>query len=308
LIQAVDVLPEKSEYDPADLGRVTKGAANGLLLKSYVYQSKWSEALPVAQTIINSGEYFLDADYSNIFTLAGEHGSGSVFEISFMPNSNGDWGNYREGTFVNVYQRARGEFGGWGFNIPTHDFVNEFEPNDPRLDATVFQVGDTMGDRGVFTKDATGHTHDFYAKKYFSNKSEEPTTGDPNVNGHSNERVIRYSDILLMHAEAAFNAGDEATALTSLNMVRARARGGNSSVLPDVTATGNDLLLAIWHERRVELGLEGHRFFDLVRQGRAGVVMRAHGKEFVDGTHELFPIPLSQIQATNGAIVQNPGY
>ena len=111
-----------------------------------------------------------------------------------------------------------------------------------------------------------------------------------------------------MHAEAAYHNGNEAAALASLNQVRARARGGATGVLPDRTSSGQDLLDHIYHERRVELGLEGHRFFDLVRTGRAGDVMRAAGFDFVDGIHELFPIPLVEIQATNGGITQNPGY
>ena len=94
----------------------------------------------------------------------------------------------------------------------------------------------------------------------------------------------------------------------SLNQVRARARGGDNTVLPDVTATGTNLLNAIYHERRVELALEGHRFFDLVRWGTVGNVMRSTGVSFTDGVHELFPIPQSQIDVTNGTLVQNPGY
>jgi hypothetical protein len=208
-----------------------------------------------------------------------------------------------------VFQRARGQFGGYGFDIPTQNFVDEFEAGDPRLSATVFRVGDQMGDRGIFTKDATGVDYDYFAKKYFINKSEEAPTGDANVNGPSNDRVIRYSDVLLMHAEASFKLGDETTARQMLNQVRARARkGAAAGTLPDVTASGTALLEAIMHERRVELGLEGHRFFDLVRTGRAGSVMRALGYNFVDGVHELFPIPLTQIQATDGALTQNPGY
>ena len=91
--------------------------------------------------------------------------------------------------------------------------------------------------------------------------------------------------------------------------MRERARSGDETLLPDVTASGDALLDAIYHERRVELALEGHRFFDLVRTGRAGEVMRAHGKtNFQDGTHELFPIPTREIQLSNGLIEQNPGY
>ncbi len=103
-----------------------------------------------------------------------------------------------------------------------------------------------------------------------------------------------------MHAEAAFHSGDENSARTSLNLVRRRVK------IPDVTASGNDLLKAIYRERRLELGLEAHRFFDLVRTGQATEVLGIYG--FRAGVHELFPIPESQIQATNGALTQNPGY
>jgi len=309
LKDAAGVLPLRSQYGIADIGRITKGTAEALLAKTYLWQSKWSDAQMMTNEIINSGEYFLVADYATIFTLAGEDGPESVFEIQYMPASNGDWGRAQEGTFTNVFQRARGQFGGFGFNIPTQNFVAEFEAGDPRLAATVFRVGDQMGDRGVFTKEATGSPYDFHPKKYFISQSEEAPTGDKNVNGPSNDRVIRYSDVLLMHAEASYRLGDETSARQAVNQVRARARG-TAAVLPNVGAgvTGDALLQAIYHERRVELGMEGHRFFDLVRTGRAGAVMRALGYSYVDGIHELFPIPLTQIQATNNALIQNPGY
>ena len=306
LQEAIPVLPLRSEYPAADLGRITKGAAQGLLLKTYLWRQKWADAKTVAEAVIQSGEYSLVADYAAIFTTAGENGSESVFEIQYMNASGGNWGknNANEGTFTNVFQRARGQFGGYGFNIPTQDFVDEFfkeGTEDPRLKSTVFRVGDAMGDRGIFTKDATGgFPYDYYPKKYFSNISEEAPFGDPNPNGGSNDRVIRYSDILLMHAEAAYHTGDEAAARSSLNQVRQRVS------LAQSTAGGPALLEAIYHERRVELGLEGHRFFDLVRTGRAPSVLGILG--FQAGTHELFPIPQSQIQATNGALTQNPGY
>lgn len=311
LTEAIPNLPLKSQYADADLGRVTKGAAQALLLKAYVYQQKWSQAQPMAENIVNSGEYSLASSYGSIFTAAGENGPESVFEIQYMNASGGNWGKNaaNEGTFSNVFQRARGQFEGYGFNIPTQDFVDEFSKEgfeDPRLQHTVFRVGDAMGDRGTFTKDATGQNFDYYNKKAFNNKSEEAPFGDPNPNGGTNDRAIRYADVLLLHAEAAFHNGDEAAAKNSLNAVRARARGGNNNILADITASGNDLLQAIYRERRLELGMEGHRFFDLVRTGRGTVVLGPLG--YQENIHKVFPIPASQIQATNGAIIQNPGY
>ncbi len=306
LTTAANDLWKRSEYPLADLGRVTKGSALSLLVKTYLWREKWADAKAAAEAVINSGEYQLVADYADIFPLYGENNEESIFEIQYMNASGGNWGknNANEGSFTNVFTRARGQFAGYGFNIPTQDFVDEFFKEgfeDPRLKSTVFRVGDEMGDRGTFTIDATGGVPFlYYSKKYFSNKSEDAPFGDPNPNGESNDRVIRYADVLLMHAEAAYHTGDEGAARTSLNLVRARAQ------VPAITATGTALLEAIYRERRIELGLEAIRFFDLVRTHRAPTVLGPQG--FIAGVHELFPIPQSQIQATNGAITQNPGY
>ncbi|MEZ5044482.1 MAG: RagB/SusD family nutrient uptake outer membrane protein [Saprospiraceae bacterium] len=305
LTTAIPDLWLKSELGQADVGRITKGAAQALLVKTYLYQSKWIEAQSVAEDIVASNEYRLVDNYAQLFTLAGENNAESIFEIQYMNASGGNWGrnNANEGTFTNVFQRARGQFEGYGFNLPTQDFVDEFFKEgfeDPRLKSTVFRVGDVMGDRGIFNKEATGFPHDYYPKKYFNNKNEEAPFGDPNPNGGTNDRVIRYADVLLMHAEASYHNGNEAAALRSLNLVRKRVN------IPEVNASGQALLDAIYHERRVELGLEGHRYFDLIRTGRGPAVLGALG--FKQGIHEVLPIPESQIQATNGALTQNPGY
>lgn len=311
LKDAAAALPLRSQYAPQDLGRITKGAAQALLAKAYLWQKRYADAQIQAEAVISSNQYSLEADYARIFTQAGQNGSESVFEIQYMNASGGNWGrnNANEGTFTNVFQRARGQFEGFGFNIPTQNFVDEFFAEgfeDPRLRSTVFREGDLMGDRGIFTKEATGFPHDFYPKKYFNNKSEEAPFGDPNPNGGSNDRVIRLSDVLLVHAEAAWHNGNTAAAQASLNQVRARARGNRTDILPNITATGQPLLDAIFRERRIELGLESHRFFDLVRTGRAQAALSSLG--YVEGKHNLFPIPTSQIQATGGALSQNPGY
>ncbi len=306
LTEAANVLWVRSAYPAADLGRITKGTAQALLVKAYLWRQKWADAKATAEEIINSGEYRLVADYADIFPLYGENNEESIFEIQYMNASGGNWGdnNANEGSFTNVFTRARGQFAGFGFNIPTQEFVNEFFQEgfeDPRLKSTVFRLGEEMGDRGTFTIEATGgFPYLYYPKKYFSNKSEDAPFGDPNPNGGSNDRVIRYADVLLMHAEASYHVGDEGAARTSLNQVRDRVD------IPHINASGPVLLEAIYRERRLELGLEAHRFFDLVRTGRAPEVLGPLG--FVAGVHELFPIPQSQIQATNGALSQNPGY
>ncbi|MCC7245714.1 MAG: RagB/SusD family nutrient uptake outer membrane protein [Saprospiraceae bacterium] len=306
LTEASADLWKRSEYTAADLGRITKGSAQALLVKTYLWRKKWAQAQTLAAEIVASNEYQLTPKYADIFTQDGENNVESVFEIQYMNASGGNWGknNANEGSFTNVFQRARGQFAGYGFNIPTQDFVDEFFKEgfeDPRLKSTVFRVGEPMGDRGIFTLAATGDfPYVYYPKKYFSNKSEDAPFGDANPNGGSNDRVIRYADVLLMHAEAAAQNGDETAARTSLNLVRSRVG------IPAINATGQALLDAIYRERRIELGLEAHRFFDLVRTGRAEQVLGPLG--FKTGTHELFPIPQSQILATEGALKQNSGY
>jgi hypothetical protein len=121
------------------------------------------------------------------------------------------------------------------------------------------------------------------------------------LNYTNNQRIIRYADVLLMAAEA-YNRSttpDDAKAQEYLNRVRRRAFGDNSH---DITATGHNLLLAIWHERRLELAMEGDRFFDLVRQGRAAEKIDG----FVQGKNEVFPIPQREIDISG--LKQNPNW
>ena len=310
LEEAAANLPEKSAYSTAETGRATRGAANALLAKAHLYQGNWAECRSRCEDVVNSGEYFLDPNYGSIFTEAGENGPGSIWEIQYANNTGGNWGAqfWSDGSYTNVFQRARGTFSGYGFNLPTQDFVDEFEVwtvndttelTDPRLGYTVYKINDNASDWGQITEESTGAPHPYYARKYFNPASELAPFGDPNPNGGSNDRVIRFADVLLMHAEACNRSGDDATAIASLNLVRARA------TVPAVDGlSGQTLLNAIWHERRVELGLEGHRFFDLVRQGRAAQLLDG----FVPGKSELFPIPTAEITLSNGQLTQNPGY
>jgi hypothetical protein len=113
-----------------------------------------------------------------------------------------------------------------------------------------------------------------------------------------NIRLMRYAEVLLMYAEAAAMLGNTGEATAKLNLVRTRAH------LPASTGTQEN----IWKERRLELAMEQDRFFDLVRQGREGTVLRAHGKAFVDGKNEVFPIPQAQRDLSGGKLTQNNGY
>ncbi len=430
LTDAIGVLPPKSGYSADDMGRATKGAAQALLAKVYLYQQNWQGALDNAQAVINSGEYSLYPDYATIFTTAGEFSSESVFEAGSVALEAGGGGSQ----YAQV-QGVRGDPNiGWGFNNPSADLEASYEPGDPRLEATIMYAWEMLPDgtgRVVYLNASMPNNR--YNQKVFTSPETPGGTGNSGVN----IRIIRYADVLLMAAEAANHLGDDATARNYLNMVRERARSGRTTtlgfsvealadvmaselglpangsrvfvryvgpetdayaaglrsldserdddntppaqivnmdiiqsvggvavttpqqfmqevdskapgsnvalgimrvtqdadgsvstqtmtmsvpamaLLPNVTAGGQALLDAIWQERRSELGMEQHRWFDIVRQGRAQQLMQALTCEdralpagctpitFTDA-NTLYPIPRDEVQSFG--LQQNPGY
>lgn len=302
-------LPSKGEYSAADLGRATKGAAAALLAKVSMYEKKWDQALTLTDNIINGtyGSYALVPDYTTIWREVGENSSESLFEIQgkgTSPYAGVQQYSAVQGIRGGVFNVPSSQVaGGWGFNTPSADLDNAYEAGDVRRNATIIHVGDVLFD-GVKLISAENERYNY--KAYVSVLKESYSDADKT---NKNVRILRMGEIYLINAEAANELGNTQKALTSLNAVRARARGGNPNVLPDVTSSDQSALrTAIWKERRVELGMEHDRFFDLIRQGRAGTVLRALGKNFVDGKNEVFPIPQSEIDASGGKLIQNPGY
>jgi starch-binding outer membrane protein, SusD/RagB family len=297
LTDAAARLPLKTAYAAADLGRATKGAAQGMLAKVYMYKKDWINSAAMADAVISSGIYSLAPNYAVVWRQSSEDGPESLFEIQ---GQNGADGWATGGYFV--HQGARGTvtggYGGWGFNTPTADLEASYEAGDVRKNWTIYQKGQTLWDGAVVQNDVANQRYNY--KAYVSQTQE--TNYDDWWSG-KNIRILRYAEVLLIKAEAANELAQTAQAQAALNIVRARAG------LPNTTAaTQTTLRTAIWNERRSELAMENDRFFDLVRQGRAGTVLRAHGKPFVDGKHEVFPIPLSQILVSQGKLTQNPGY
>ncbi|WP_019990733.1 RagB/SusD family nutrient uptake outer membrane protein [Rudanella lutea] len=298
---AIANLPEKSQYNAADLGRASKGAAKTLLAKVSMYQKKWDVVLRLTDEVIASGQYSLLPNYGELWRESSENGVESIFEIQgrgVTPNKG------VQGYFES--QGARGENGwGWGFNTPSEDLFKAYETGDTRRTGTIIERGTTLWDGRVVSPNAENPRYNYKAYVSFTRETNNGNTWETG----KNVRVLRYAELLLMNAEAANELGQSAKALTALNRVRARARGGATGVLPDLTTTvQTNLRQAIWRERRVELAFEHDRYFDLVRQGRAAEVYRALGKNFVAGKHELFPIPQPQIQLSGGQLTQNPGY
>jgi hypothetical protein len=308
LLAAIGGLPEKSQYAGTDMGRATKGAARALLARVSLFQKDFINAEKYALEVINSGEYNLTGSFEDANSKAGEFGGESIFEIGAMPFEGIENGG-------NQYANVQGVRGtpnrGWGFNRPSLDLQNSFESGDPRLQATVIYLGEVIdgvtitGDGGT-PDEIRNSGGDLIEIECYNQKVWTPGVDVPTQHDH-NKRLLRYADVLLMAAEALNENDKAAEALPYLNQVRARARNGNALILPDITETNKTLLQTIiLNERRHELAMEGHRFWDLIRTGRAEAVLGPLG--FVVGKHELLPIPQSEMDLTNNSWEQNPGW
>ncbi|MRR20571.1 RagB/SusD family nutrient uptake outer membrane protein [bacterium] len=306
LVFAAQNLPEKSAYGPEDAGRATKGAAKSLLAKVYLFKGDFVNAEKYALEVIISDEYELEPIFADANGKLGEHGVESVFEVGAM-EVDGDGGNQYANT-----QGVRGSPNrGWGFNRPSLDLRASFEEGDPRLSATIIDLGETLdgvlilgdGTTPDETEDEGGNVIEV---ECYNQKVWYPGNTTTTQWGH-NRRLIRYADVLLIAAEALNENNKPDDALLYLNEVRKRARQGDNTILPDITETGKNALRdIIIEERRHELAMEGHRFWDLVRTGKAASVLGPLG--FVAGKHELFPIPQNEIDISQGSLEQNPNW
>lgn len=304
---AISILPERSQYPPEDLGRATKGAARGLMAQIKLFYGDFPAVETLTADIIRSGEYQLVTDYARIFVHDNEHNEEAVYEISAQPDFFVDGGNQYGNT-----QGVRGTPNkGWGFGRPAYPLIADFESNsDPRMEPSILFLNEVIDGITILGEGSTPDTiYENGAIKeieVYNQKVWFPGTDSRTSFGH-NRRIIRYADILLMHAEALNENEKSSEALGFLNQVRARARGNNANVLPDITTTDkSELRSRILEERYFELALEGQRFWDLVRTGRAAQVLGPLG--FVEGKNEIFPIPQSEIDISQGRIRQNPGY
>ncbi|MBU2525533.1 MAG: RagB/SusD family nutrient uptake outer membrane protein [Bacteroidetes bacterium] len=297
---AADNLP----YVQAQKGRITKGAAQGLLGRALLYQDKFGEAAQVLEALINNGPYDLVTDYNSIFEFEGENNIESVFEIQYSDLEGAGFGCFQcsEGNVAVGFNGIRNYAGplfdsGFSFNVPTQEAFDAYDPADIRRDVAILDIDAWADLTGATFVEGFEHTG-FYNRKYIARQG-DLNTGDANLTNPNNYRAIRFADVLLMAAESlARSGGSEDRARQYLNRVRTRAG------LDDVTATGQNLISAIWDERRLELMGEGFRFFDLVRTGQAASKIQG----FVPGKHEVFPIPSIEIELAGNRWPQNPGY
>jgi starch-binding outer membrane protein, SusD/RagB family len=287
-------------YPAKDIGRATKGAAIALHAKVAMYQKKWTDVLNYTNQVISSGLYSLFPNYEQLFRIANENNQESIFEIQakYVP---GDCG--RSNSQYSQVQGVRSvNRGGWGFHVPTTDLANSFEANDPRKDATIIFRGETTPEGDNIPNSVPNPMYNQKSYVPFT----DPTNQNCNEGSEQNIRVIRYAEVLLMNAEAANETGNQTLAKQSLNAVRARARGGNNAILPDITTNDQAALrLAIWEERHHELAMEFDRYFDVIRQGRAQQIF---GPKGWTQKYEVWPIPQNEIDLSAGTLVQTTGF
>jgi hypothetical protein len=309
LLEAITDLPPTIAAD--EYGRLTKGAAQALLGKVYLYQNKGAQA--AAQLAEVNGTpggtsqygYRLLTNYSDLWVVANKMNSESIIVTAHTNAGLGGWGNWGsgsdEGNTICVMVGPRGYSrvaapapdlpSGWSFNVFTQEFYDAMK-TDPRFEATVFDLK-TLSADGKATYIEGYQNTGYFFRKYMPTSADVSTLGgDAVLNYKQDSYIIRLADTYLMEAEALGATGARAQAL--LDAVRARVGLASVPVSMD----------AIKKERRMELAGEGLRFFDLVRWGDAATKLASRG--FTANKNEIFPIPNAELLGTK--IDQNPGY
>jgi hypothetical protein len=303
---AVNLLPEVYESS-ADMGRATKGAANGMLAKVNLTSGNLPEARTALEEVIGSKEYSLLPSYSDIWNISNQNSSEIVFAIQYSDGmGNGNMFNY---IFAPLTQGADINPGtGLGMTRPTADLIRAYEENDTRMSATLspYEINPNTNDT----------TNLAYFRKFIANQQVQ--------DGGQDWPILRYADILLMYSEVLNEMDDLSGAIEQLNLVRSRAFSGLSDYLYDLDMVTNksEMRDIILNERRLEFACENHRWFDLLRFDKAEEflqteIRREDWKTGIDlitystsmkEFERLFPIPFEEIEKHNGTLSQNTGY
>ncbi|WP_143962798.1 RagB/SusD family nutrient uptake outer membrane protein [Litoribacter populi] len=291
-LTAAENLPEKGDIQ---LGRATQGAAKALLAKVYLTRGDYQNASAKAQEVVNSGTYELWDDFSEVFKLSSRGGRESVFSVGFG-DGDGAISFWEVGQFnvrllpleLTRHRAAVSNTHGW--QLPTIDLFNSYSEDDARKDVTF--MTDFVADNGNVIELERPHIH-----KYWDSEA------DPTAGGSYNDfQVIRFSEVLLILAEAEAQLGNFATANQNLNRVRTRAG------LAEVNIVDSESFIeAILLERRKEFVAEGHRWFDLVRLNKLEEKVESAKGVVVNPIYYKFPIPQRE-RNTNPNLTQNPGY
>lgn len=292
-------------------GRISRGAAKALLAKAIIFQndeSRMTEAAQLLNEVNSSGVYQLLANFGDVFNPANRFSAESIWEIPHSSNSAwGDWGwiNGGEGTiapqFIGMADYAGPTYSaGWGFAPISLDLVTAMT-GDPRFQYTIID-GAALRGGGASYNERYQNTN-YFIKKYAPMQAFRSAVGTAEMNWPYNEIEIRLADTYLLEAEAILRSGgNTARAGQLLNgdagFVGVRNRVG----LAPVPVT----LENVYNERRLELATEGHRFFDLVRTGKAAAILGPLG--FTPNKNEVLPIPQSEIDVTKNVLEQNKNY
>ena len=309
LEEAATLLPPRQQYSGGDIGRASKGSALGMLAKVHLTLGNWQKVIELTDQVKALG-YALNEQYGDNFNPLTENSKESLFEVQYNKEGKYDfWSNENQASWTSTFTGPRNANfveGGWGWNQPTQEFVSAYEPGDLRKDVTILYEGGPKYDGKDYKKSfsLTGYN----LRKFLVPRSMAPTYDKSPLNFP----VLRYSDVLLMRAEALNELGKAGDAQlpasdpnATLNKVRARAGLANVSGLGQAA-----LREKILHERRMELAFEGQRWFDLVRvnNGQWGLnFLHSIGKTNATAKHLLLPIP-QQERDVNPNLTQNPGY
>lgn len=331
LNEAIPDLPVKSRMPALIKNLVSKGTAQALLGKAFLFQKKYDEAASQFDLVINSNEYDLYPDYSKILRPESEYGVESVFEVAYTTTKNYIGLPGSESSYFIWFTSPRESYfeGGslgiipqWGFYNPHKSIYDAFvEANDTiRRKSSVISEDELIALGGKL-RNINGNLPygcDGFVRLKYVMYDADGRPPQSSANNGTNARVIRYADVLLMAAEANNRKSlpDDAKALQYINKVRQRVKLSNLNV------TGTNLFEAIKKERRLELAFESVRFQDLIRWGDAYDFLKDQGKVVPLGTgsflyfpeagfknlkNELLPIPETEMNV-NHKMVQNPGY
>jgi hypothetical protein len=337
LLEAIPHLPLRSEYAATDVGRVTKGAAQGYLAKVYLFQEKYTEAESLLQDIIDSREYDLLDNFGDVWAIAHNNSKESLFEVQHKFDE-----TYNLGGRISVVCGSRND-SGWSWGLPTSNLEKAFTDagDSERLrwtiikhNATEVPGDDTWNEENPYIIKPDEHKSARVTRKLYIPMNERSTPYDA-PKSPLNYRLLRYADVLLMYAEVKNVLGKDTEARWALNE-KIRNRIG----LPAVEASGSALRDAIRLERRLELALENQRLYDIRRwtddngkkhianlMGSNGSFVRYNtiestdeyerenqkersdkGINFREDRDLVFPIPYSEINMSEGSISQNPNY
>ena len=306
---AVNMLPPKSSYGDADRGRACKEAAMAMLADIYLtlapnHRDYYNEVVTLCNNIAAMGYDLTQCNYADNFNATINNGAESLFEVQYSGSTEYDfWGGDNQASWLSTFMGPRNSgmvAGAYGWNLPTEEFVKQYEDGDLRKDITVLYQGCPAFD-GMEYRRSWSNTG-YNVRKFLVSK-----TVSPEYNTNPNNFVVyRYADVLLKKAEALNEQGHPDQAAEPLNIVRKRA---GLTELP-TTLTQTEMREKIIHERRMELAFEGHRWFDMIRVDNGNYALtflKSIGKNNVTKERLLLPIPQTEMDS-NHLMTQNPGY